>query len=160
MAANFERAIELLLAAEVDFIVIGGFSAILHGSSYITQDLDIMYSRETANLRRLADVLKPFHPRPVDMAPELPFVWDWHTLQNGSLFTLTSDLGRIDLLAEVSGLGSYLNVYAKSIEAELYGKHVRTLDLRSLIDAKRAAGRVKDLQILPELESLLEASED
>lgn len=46
-----------------------------------------------------------------------------------------------------------------SIEVEAYGCHVRTLDLPSLIQAKRATGRVKDQLVIPELESLLDAGE-
>ena len=48
---------------------------------------------------------------------------------------------------------------AGSIVTEAFGRQVRTLDLKSLIKAKRAAGRDKDLMVLPELESLLEAEE-
>jgi len=60
----------------------------------------------------------------------------------------------------VSGLGSFEKVWAESPEVELYGRKVRTLNLRSLIATKRAAGRAKDLRVIPELESLLEAQEE
>jgi hypothetical protein len=63
------------------------------------------------------------------------------------------------LHAEVSGLDAFEEVKAGSITVEAFGRRVRTLDLKSLIKAKRAAGRAKDIQILPELESLLEAEE-
>jgi hypothetical protein len=76
-----------------------------------------------------------------------------------ALLTLQTDLGAIDLLAEVAGLGSYREVTAHSLVVNAFGRQLSTLDLKSLIDAKRAAGRAKDLSALLELESLLEAGE-
>ena len=90
----------------------------------------------------------------------LPFVWDAATLANGSTFTLTTDLGIIDLLAEVSGIGTYADARSASVEVEAFGRRLWALDLRALIRAKKAAGRPKDLLILPELEGLLEAAQD
>jgi len=80
-------------------------------------------------------------------------------LRNGAVFTLTTDLGAIDLLAEVSGVGDYDHVKADSILRPVFGREIWVLDLRALIRSKRAAGREKDLRILPELEALLEAQE-
>ena len=89
----------------------------------------------------------------------MPFIWEGSTLGNTSLVTLQTDLGEIDLLAEISGLGDYDAVKARSIVVEAYGRGIATLDLGGLIEAKRAAGREKDLRALPELEDLLEAEE-
>jgi hypothetical protein len=89
----------------------------------------------------------------------MPFLWDESTLRNGTLFTLTTDLGIIDLLAEVSGLDSFQDVKRTAVTVDAFGRSVQTLDLESLIKAKRAAGLDKDLRMLPELESLLEAEE-
>ena len=78
-------------------------------------------------------------------------------MHNGTIFTLTTDIGSIDLLAEVSGIGAFEDVKANSIEVDAFDRRVRTLDLPALIRAKRAAGREKDLRMLPELDGLLEA---
>jgi predicted nucleotidyltransferase len=156
---NVEAAIQALVDAGVEFVIIGGWSAILNGSVYATNDLDICFARNSENLRRLARALAPYHPRLRDLPKGLPFVWDQATLRNGTVFTLDTDLGKIDLLAEVAGLGTFDEMTAGSIVAEAFGRQVRTLDLKSLIKAKRAAGRDKDLMVLPELESLLEAEE-
>jgi hypothetical protein len=119
----------------------------------------VCFSRSPDNLRRLADALRPFHPRLRDLPEDLPFVWDHSTLRNGTVFTLSTDLGAIDLLAEVSGVGGFDKAKACSMRVQAFDRSVWTLDLPSLIRAKRAAGREKDLRILPELESLLEAEE-
>jgi len=157
---NFERVIQHLCDARVDFVVIGGWAAIFHGSAHVTNDLDICYSRDKENLLRLAGVLAPYHPRPRGFPEGLPFVWDASTLANGAMFTLTTDLGIIDLLAEVSGIGTYTDARASSVEVEAFDRRLWALDLRALIRAKKAAGRPKDMLILPELEGLLEASQD
>ncbi|HXM46031.1 MAG TPA: hypothetical protein VN924_32660 [Bryobacteraceae bacterium] len=156
---NIDTAVQVLVDAHVEFVLIGGWSAIVNGSRFMTDDLDICYSRKPANLRRLAQALAPYHPRLRGLPEGLPFIWDESTLRNGTVFTLVTDLGDIDLLGEVSGLGAFEEVKLGSYIAEAFGRKVRTLDLKSLIKAKRAAGRSKDLNVLPELESLLEAEE-
>src|ERR1035441_8255767 len=156
---KFEKAVHTLTDAGVEFVVIGGLSASLHGSARVTYDLDICYSRAASNLRRLAAALAQFHPRPRGFPSELPFLWDERTLQNGTVFTLDTDLGPIDLLAEVAGVGDYDQAKAHSVMVDAFDRRVATLDLAALIRSKRAAGRERDLAALPELESLLEAEE-
>jgi predicted nucleotidyltransferase len=156
---KFDVAVQALVDSGVAFIIIGGWSAVLHGSSSMTNDLDIFFPRHAENLLRLVAALRPFNPRLRGLSPDLPFNWDEATLRNGTIFTLTTDVGDIDLLAEVSGLGSFEEVQAASVTTQAFGRDVHTLDLKSLIKAKRAAGREKDLRTLPELESLLEAAE-
>jgi hypothetical protein len=154
---QFERAVQALCDGGVEFVVIGGVSATLHGSARVTYDLDICYSRDSDNLARLAAALSPFHPSLRGVPPGLPFVWDGGTLRNATILTLQTDIGEIDLMAEVAGFGSYFEVKAHSITVEAFGRQIITLDLPGLIRAKRAAGRQKDLAALPELEGLLEA---
>jgi hypothetical protein len=156
---KFIQAVQALVDEGVEFVIIGGWCAILHGSSYMTKDLDICYSRTQENLNRLAKALAPHHPRLRDLPEGLPFVWDEVTLRNGTVFTLTTDLGIIDLLAEVAGIGDFGEVKVRSVFVRAFDRGVWTLDLAALIQAKRAAGREKDLRLLPELESLLEAEE-
>lgn len=156
---NLERTIQALCDGHIDFVLIGGVAATLHGSSQVTFDLDLCYSRSKTNLTLLKEALAPFHPRPRGFAAELPFVWDEATLPNNSVVTLHTDLGDIDLLAEVPGLGAYEQVKRCSRNVRAFGHEVAVIDLPSLIHAKRACGRPKDLSALPELESLLEAND-
>jgi predicted nucleotidyltransferase len=156
---NFIKLIQALVDAGVEFVIIGGWSAILHGSSYATRDLDLCFSRNRANLQKLVKALAPFHPTLRELPPGLPFVWDETTLRNGTLFTLSTDLGGVDLLGEVLGIGSFEQVKDVSTEVDVFDRKIWTLSLRALIQAKKAAGREKDLQILPELQGLLEAIE-
>jgi len=156
---NLPRLVQALVDGGAEFVIVGGWSAILHGSSYATRDLDLCFSRSRVNLQKLVKALAPFRPRPREFPVGLPFVWDEATLRNGMIFTLSTELGSLDLLSEIPGVGDFLQVREASIELEAFGRQIRTLDLPSLIRAKRAAGRPKDLAILPELEGLLETRE-
>ena len=156
---KLKETLLLLAGSEVDFVIVGGVAATLHGSAFQTFDLDICYSRDRGNLERLVGVLSPFHPTLRGAPSGLPPKWDPRTLRNGLNFTLTKDLGDLDLLGEIAGIGSYQAVKAKSRSVEMYALKFSILSLSGLIEAKRAAGRDKDLRALPELEALLEATE-
>jgi hypothetical protein len=85
----------------------------------------------------------------------LPFRFDAPTIQRGLNFTLTTDLGDIDLLGEVAGIGGYDVARPNSIRLLVFGRELAVLDLPTLIRSKRAAGRPKDLEAIAELEALL-----
>ncbi len=156
MITDFEKALATLTASGVEFIVIGGVAGALHGSAFVTQDLDVVYARNHANIRRLATALQPHHPY-LRGAPEgLPFNWDERTICNGLNFTLTTELGDLDLLGEAAGGGAYDDLLPHSREVAGFGVRFRVLNLDKLIVLKRAAGRPKDLPVIAELQAILE----
>ena len=155
-ATNIEKLLRALYDQEVEFIIIGGAAAVLHGSAYVTADLDICYSREKENLKRLAAALALFNPSLRGAPIDVPFRLDADTLNSGLNFTLTTDLGDLDILGEVTGLGGYPSVLTFSEEIEIFGTRCKVLTLEALITSKRAVSRAKDLLLLPELEALLE----
>lgn len=154
---KLREAITAFASNSVEFVVIGGVAISLHSSGYLTYDIDFCFSRERENLKRIALALAPFEPRLRGFPPELPFIWDEQTLSGGTTFTLETSLGDIDLLGEVAGVGDFKGVLAESVNFDLFGYKVKVLSIRALIKAKRAAGRTKDLLVLPELEALREA---
>lgn len=154
---DVEKLLKALHQEKVEYVIIGGVAAVLQGFAYVTADLDLCYSREKNNLERLARALAPFKPYPRGAPKELPFHWDASALKSGFTFTLTTDLGDVDILGEVTGLGGYREALAVSEEMGIFGVSCRVLTLEGLIKAKRAAGRAKDLRLLPELETVLEA---
>ena len=81
---------------------------------------------------------------------------DAETLKRGLNFTFTTDIGALDLLGEVRGVGGYEEVLADSITVDLFNYHFAVIDIGKLIVAKRAAGRPKDLIALPELQAIYE----
>ena len=152
-----EAPLRLLGEYRVDCVIVGGVAASIHGSLLLTSDVDVCYARDPTNLERLADALKSVNGR-LRNAPEgLPFILDAETLKRGLNFTFATDVGDLDLLGEVRGVGNYEEVLAGSLTAEIFGYRFAVIDIGKLIVAKRAAGRPKDLIALPELEAIEEA---
>lgn len=154
---KIETVIKLLSKSKVDYVIIGGVAFKTHSSGYVTYDFDFCYSRIDKNLERIVEALSPYNPRPRDFPIELPFIFDKTTLKNATNFTFQSEIGDIDMLADVDGIGNFQEVLNHSEIFHLYGFDVNILSIEGLIKAKRAAGRTKDLLVLPELEALKEA---
>ena len=77
-------------------------------------------------------------------------------MRKGLNFTLTTTLGDIDLLGEVTGGGNYEALLPHCLELKVFGIECRCLKLDKLIEVKRAAGRPKDLEAIAELEAIRE----
>lgn len=153
---DLERLLPALSGAGVELIIVGGVAAIVHGSARLTQDLDIVYRRNPDNIVRLAAALKPFSPYLRGAPPGLPFRWDAETIQRGLNFTLVTSVGPLDVLGEIAGGGTYENLISHSRKLSVFGVECYCLGLDRLIQAKRDAGRPKDLEVIAELESLRE----
>ncbi len=155
-----EAPLRLLGEYRVKCVIVGGVAAAIHGSLLLTNDLDVCYDRDPANLVRLANALQSAHARLRNTSEGLPFILDAETLKRGLNFTFTTDIGDLDLLGEVSGVGQYDDARRDSLIVELFGYSFDVIDIGKLIVAKRAAGRPKDLIALPELEAIREAQEN
>lgn len=143
----------------VEFILVGGVAATVHGSARLTQALDLVYSRQPGNLRRLFESLDPLDPYPRGAPAGLPFEWSIETLERGLNFMLTTTLGDIDLLGEIAGGGGYEDLLPDTEPVELFGVECRVLGLERLIEVKRAAGRPRDYEAVAELEAIREERE-
>ena len=153
---DFAKLLAALHRSGVEFIIVGGFAGTLHGSGIPTRDLDVVYSRDPANLARLASALAPFSPYLRGAPPGLPFRWDAETLAKGLNFTLTTELGAIDLLGDIAGGGGFPALRPHAERVTIFGTECLCLGLRKLIEVKRAAGRPRDLHAIADLEALLE----
>lgn len=140
----------------VRFVVIGGLAARAHGSARITEDLDICYDSEPTNVERMAAILRGWNAYLRGVEPGLPFTMDARQFRVSPVMTLVTDQGAIDVMDHIAGVGGYQEALAGSVEATFEGVPVRVLDLPALLNAKRATGRKKDRDQLPELEALLE----
>jgi hypothetical protein len=136
--------------------VIGGWAAIIHGSARTTNDVDVVYARDADNIRNLVAALQSRQPYLRGIPPGLPFRWDEDTVQAGLNFPLTTSLGDLDLLGEVTGGGPYEELLPYTQEVTAFGITLRVVILERLIQLKRAAGRPKDLEVIAELQALLE----
>ena len=153
---DFQAFIRTFSEAGVEFVIVGGLAATIHGSARLTQDIDFVYSRSDVNIRRLVAALVPHAPYLRGAPPGLPFDWSEATVERGLNFTLTTAIGDVDLLGEITGGGDYDALAPHCVDVDLFDYPCRCLDLPGLIRAKRAAGRPKDLEALAELEALLQ----
>lgn len=151
---SYQSILQELVAHEIAFVVIGGVAAVLHGSARVTNDLDICYDPAERNVDRLAALLARWNPYPRGWEAGLAFTMDVRTLRTTPTLTLTTTEGDLDLMAEVSGVGSYAAVLRASVPMSASSFSFSVLDLDALIRAKRATGRERDLAQLPELEAL------
>lgn len=149
---DFAALLRTLLDGGVAFVLVGGVAATVHGSSRLTRDVDILYDRNRHNIDALVRSLAPFHPYLRGAPRGLPFTFDAATATAGLNFTLVTDIGDLDLLGELVGVGSYTAVRNGAMDIEIFGLRCRCLSLEQLLAAKRAAGRPKDLEAVAELE--------
>lgn len=153
---SFETMLRGLNRKKVKFVVVGGVAAAAHGSSRVTSDLDICYdAMSKVNLVALASLLSGWNAYPRGIEPDQPFIMDDRTLHGAPILTLTTTEGDIDVMDRIAGVGDYSAVNLHSEKISALGVSFRILDLPSLIKAKRAAGRPRDHDHLPELEALL-----
>lgn len=153
---DFARLLRVLIDGGVEFVIVGGVAATVHGSARLTTDLDVVYRRTPENMHRLAEALAPLHPYLRGAPPGLPFRFNAETIRHGLNFTLTTDAGPLDCLGEMSGVGGYDQASERTIEVVIYELRCRCIDLDGLLAAKRAAGRAKDLEVVAELEAIRE----
>lgn len=142
--------------ARIRYVVIGGVAGTAHGSVRVTEDLDICYDVEAENRERLAALLSEWGAYLRGVDPDLPFIMDARTLRDAEVLTLTTSEGYIDLFQRVAGVGDYARCMNRGESVSVGDLRFTVLGLPALIDAKRAAGRPRDIEHLRELEALRE----
>lgn len=154
------KLIPVLAGGGVEFVMVGGVAASIHGSARLTQALDIVYRRTRPNVTRLASALGPYGPYLRGAPPELPFRWGEQVIWNGLNSTLSTTIGPIDLLGEITGGGGYDDLLPHSVSVQIFGFDCHCLGLERLIHVKRAAGRPRDFEAIAELETILQQTRD
>jgi hypothetical protein len=149
-APDFFDALEAFVRHGVDFIVVGGVSAVLHGAPLATFDLDIVHSRSARNLERLVFALGELeayyrgrgeqHLRPQSSDFSSP----GHHL-------LMTRAGAVDVLGAIGTDSGYEELLPHSIDVNVEGLRVRVLGLEMLIRLKEETGHLKDKAVLPVL---------
>jgi hypothetical protein len=158
--AEIALGLKLFADFRVACVVVGGVAAGARGSSQATFDVNICYSRDQEDQTRLVQALRSVNATLRGAPHDIPFILDEETLTHGLNFTFATDIGKIDILDEVQGVGWYFDCFEHSDDVEIFGHLFRVLSLEKLIASKRFAGRTNDLLVLPELEALLEHERD
>ncbi len=149
---NLNLLLKRLLEAELDFVLIGGYAAVVHGASQVTHDLDICAVITESELRKLKHALSgldPKHRMNSAFRPSLDEVpIPGEVLKN---YYLRTDAGVLDILDEVSVAGSYQDLKSRAVTIQIFGHVCKVISLDDLIAVKKVMSRAKDKAVLEEL---------
>ena len=146
----------VLAEYEVEYVLIGGLAAVLHGSTAMTNDADIFPANAPKNIEQLSLALKDLHARLRVESDPNGVDFDPHPVLISSMAMLntTTRCGDLDLTFNPAGLHSYEDVRASAITYELDGQAVQVAALEDIIRSKESADRAKDHATLPILRAL------
>jgi hypothetical protein len=147
-------ALAALTAHGVDFVVVGGIAATLHGSDRNTFDLDICPAMDPANLAALGRALVDMEARLRGVEQDVPFVPDERTLARVQILTLDTSFGPLDVLMRPDGMPPYRQLRARAERLDVGTVAVPVASLDDLLGMKRAAGRKKDELDVETLEAI------
>jgi predicted nucleotidyltransferase len=146
--------LQRLSDAEIDFVIVGGFAAILHGSSLTTRDLDVCALLTQENVSKLREIFRDLHPIHRLSAQKISFLDNPAPEVKLNSLYLGTDLGPVDFLSNVLGVGDFGRVRENAVEVELFGRRCRVISLDDLIRAKEALTRDKDYQTVVQLRAI------
>ena len=132
-----------LIAAQVEFVLVGGFAAVAHGVTLVTRDVDICCRFSEPNLMRIQTAFADLHPVH-RMRKDLPLELTPAQCAGLKNLYLETDLGVIGCLGEVLGIGKFDEVLKNSVEIELPYGNCRIINIDALIVAKEAMNRNHD----------------
>ena len=151
--ADLDALLQALVDTGVEFIVVGGAAAVLHGAPTSTQDLDIVHRRTSDNVGRLFALLEKLdayirEPTHRQLRPTCE-----HLAGDGQL-NLSTQLGPIDPLCRLHDGRGYDELLSHTTVFEDGSTRIRVIDLDTLIEIKSGTGRAKDQLIVPVLLAL------
>lgn len=152
MKTDFRILVQKLSENNFDFIIIGGFAAAAYGSSYVTQDLDVCTVLTPDKIESLRAILKDLHPVHRIAQNKPSFLDQPKSVEEINNLYLQTDVGVLDLLSNVTGVGDFYELKKSCIEVSIYGYKCKLISINDLIKAKKALKRPKDLEVAKELE--------
>ncbi len=140
----------------VEYVLVGGYAAQVHGSTRVTTDVDVTPERSLANLGRLAAALRELGGgiRVDDLEDGLPFATSAEALAGVKTLNLRTPFGDIDLTFDPDGTGGFPDLVGRAEPHTVGSVRVLVAALADVIRSKTAAGRQKDLLALPELRKI------
>src|SRR5690606_28587056 len=126
----------------------------------VTRDIDICYAMTPENIENLRALLKGLHPVHRQTPSKLSFIELPKELKGVNNLYLDTDLGTLDILSQITGVGDYERVKSKAIEVQVFGHKCKVISLDDLIVAKKTLGRNKDILVAQELEEIKKKQND
>jgi predicted nucleotidyltransferase len=153
---TLSHLLQRLAESGVDFVVVGGFAGVLHGSALVTRDLDICAVLTTENIERLRASLKDLNPLHRMTPQRLSFLTIPPVGEPVNNLYLETDWGVVDIMSSIPGIGGFERLKQTAEWFEIGGKKCRLISLPDLVQAKEAMGREKDLLAAKELRAIAE----
>ncbi len=151
---NLSELTRRLISAQVEFVLVGGFAAVAHGVTLVTRDVDICCRFSEPNLLRIQAAVADLHPVHRSR-PDLPLQLTPAQCAGLKNLYLKTDLGVVDCLGEVLGVGDFDAVRQNSVEVELPAGNCRIIDIETLIRAKEAMNRDHDRITVKQLQEII-----
>lgn len=143
---DFRDFIKALNNHKVDYVLVGGMAVILHGYVRTTGDMDLWVRKTKDNYDRIVKAFREFRMPVFDMT-EMNFLSD-----EFDVWTFGVEPVKIELMTAVKALDFDETFNLSQIHTEA-GIPIRFLHINSLLDAKKAAGRYKDLDDIQQLQN-------
>jgi hypothetical protein len=138
----------------VDYVVVGGIAAVLHGSDRNTFDLDICPAQDRDNLERLGKALIDIDARLRGIDEDVPFVPDGRALGGMEIVTLDTSFGPLDILVRPDGCPPYSQLRRRAKAMNIGSGTALVASIADLLEMKRSTGRDKDQLDIEALEAI------
>ena len=156
MSSDFLNLLGRLVKADVDFVIIGGFAGVVHGCTYVTQDIDICCDFSPTTLLALQRAISDLHPVHRMTPKRKKLQLTEQTCGQFKNLYLDTDIGQLDCLSFIDGLGDYSQTKRESELVEVEEMKVRVLSLDALIKSKKSMDRLRDKEAILQLEAIKE----
>jgi len=154
--SNLEDLVDRLIRAQMEFVIVGGFAVLAHGASMMTEDVDVCCPFSERNMNALWSAVRDLHPVHRMTPQRLPFEVTPELCVNLKNLYLATDLGKLDCLGEIPGVGAFDEVHRKSVEIRFESGACRVLGIDALIDAKLTTNRTRDRMAVLQLKAIKE----
>ena len=156
---NFEGMFAVLHGCGVRFVLIGGLAAVINGSPFPTEDVDVTPEHTEANLTRLSAALTELEARIAtrDVPEGLPFSHNAASLAGSAAWNLVTRFGHLDIAFVPHGTTGFDDLRRDAMNVDIAGMQIAVASLADIIRSKQAANRPKDQRVLPTLREILAA---
>jgi len=154
MSGAYISLLAHLAKAKVRFVLIGGYACIVHGGTQTTEDIDICCDFSPENLLRLGRALEGLNPVHRMTSKRLPLLLTPENCRNFKNLYLDTDLGQLDCIGTVQGIGDFVQVDKTGEIIEIDGIRLKVLSRDVLIQSKKAMNRPRDQEAVRQLEAI------
>jgi hypothetical protein len=159
MKKDFIGLLERLVRTGVDFVLVGGFAGVVHGCTYVTQDIDICCDFAGGNLLRLQEALSETHPVHRMTPGRKKLELNEKNYSGFNNLYLDTDIGQLDCLSFIEGVGDFEQLKNASVLIKVADIQIKVVNLDALIASKKALNRPRDQEAVRQLEAIKKLSE-